>query len=159
MKQLTLPTYKSLIYKVLWTMGQGGHGKNVNPDSRLRFPGQNGVRRIAETEPGCNLEKWRAANCKFTVKKYMNTDTPNGRKSPQADPFPDNELLFGIDPTPGIVAVSFSPLNSVQIYTRSPADRRGSGTAGDQSSCHSFGDRTAPVPTWWYITSGPGGDF
>ena len=55
----------------------------------------------------------------------MKTDTPNGQKSgPQADPFTDNELLFGFDPTPGIVAVEFSPPNSVQIYTRSPADGR-----------------------------------
>lgn len=54
----------------------------------------------------------------------MTTDTPNGRKCPQADPFTDNELLFGFDPTPGIVAVEFSPPNSVQIYTRSPADGR-----------------------------------
>ena len=54
----------------------------------------------------------------------MKTDTPNGRKSPQADPFTDNELLFGFDPTPGIVAVEFSPPNSVQIYIRSPADGR-----------------------------------
>ena len=54
----------------------------------------------------------------------MKTDTPNGRKGPQADPFTDNELLFGFDPAPGIVAVEFSPPNSVQIYTRSPADGR-----------------------------------
>ena len=50
MKQLTLPTYKSFIYKVLWTMGQGGHGKNVNPDSRSRFLGQNGVRANASKQ-------------------------------------------------------------------------------------------------------------
>ena len=37
MNQLTMPTYKLLIYKVLWTIGQGGHGKNVNPDCRSRF--------------------------------------------------------------------------------------------------------------------------
>jgi hypothetical protein len=39
MKQLTLPTDKSLIYNVLWTVGQGGQGKNANRDSRLRFLG------------------------------------------------------------------------------------------------------------------------
>ena len=72
-----------------------------------------------------NPRSGQAANRKFTVKKYMKTDTPNGQKSaPQADPFTDNELLFGFDPTPGIVAVEFSPPNSVQIYTRSPADGR-----------------------------------
>jgi hypothetical protein len=44
MKQLTLPTDKSLICKALWTIDHGGQGKNANPDSRLRFPGQTGVR-------------------------------------------------------------------------------------------------------------------
>ena len=48
MKQLTLSTYKSLIYKVLWTMGQGGQGKNVNSDSHSRYLGQSGVRRMAK---------------------------------------------------------------------------------------------------------------
>jgi len=45
-----MSTYKSLIYKVLWAMGQGGQGKNVNPDSRLRFLGQNGVRANASKQ-------------------------------------------------------------------------------------------------------------
>jgi len=50
MKQLTLPTDKSFIYNVLWTIGQGGQGNNVNPDSRSRFLGQNGVRANASKQ-------------------------------------------------------------------------------------------------------------